>query len=203
MATRRNLDRIEETQDGLANLRTRVATWFGDRRDRDTLRQYWTQLGGLERVLMPSIERVQGDIDKIRDLTQTGEVHAACRRNDQRVNLIDRYWRYFSDKWDQRDDEEVGHTLLAADEVVWSCWPPPRCRTWNRSIRPAPSRGPDRRRTSSAPTSCCAPPWRRCRCRWSGCRPSCTRGRGGSRRSRTRPATISSATSRAACSTPG
>ncbi len=125
MATRRNLDRIEETQDGLANLRTRVATWFGDRRDRDTLRQYWTQLGGLERVLMPSIERVQGDIDKIRDLTQTGEVHAACRRNDQRVNLIDRYWRYFSDKWDQRDDEEVGHTLLAADEVVWSCWATP------------------------------------------------------------------------------
>lgn len=125
MATGRNLDRIEETQDGLADLRTRITTWFGDRRGRDTLRQYWTQLGGLERVLLPSMEQVQGDISKVRNLTQTGEVHAACRLNDRRVNLIDRYWRYFGDKWDQRDDEEVGSTLLAADEIVWSCWATP------------------------------------------------------------------------------
>jgi hypothetical protein len=125
VATWRDLDRIEETQDGLADVRTRVTTWFGDRRGRDKLRQYWTQLNGLERVLLPSIERVQADLDKVRDLTQTGKVHAACRRNDRRVNLIERYWRYFGDKWDQRDDKEVGRTLLAADEVVWSCWATP------------------------------------------------------------------------------
>ena len=60
----RNLDRIEETQDGLTDLRTRVTTWFGDRRERDKPRQYWTQLDGLERVLLPSIEQVQKDVDK-------------------------------------------------------------------------------------------------------------------------------------------
>jgi hypothetical protein len=125
VATRRNLDRVEETQDGLTDLRTRVTTWFGDRRDRDKLQQYWTQLDGLKRVLLPSIEQVQGDVHTVRDLTLTGEVHAACRQNDRRVSLIDRYWRYFSDKWDQRDDKETSGTLLAADEVVWSCWATP------------------------------------------------------------------------------
>jgi hypothetical protein len=125
MVTGRALDRIEETQDGLTDLRARIATWFGVRRNRDVRRQYWTQLGGLERVLLPSIARVQCEVDKIRDLQGTGEVHAACRRNDRRIHLLDRYWRYFGDKWDQRDDKKVGCTLLAADEVVWSCWATP------------------------------------------------------------------------------
>jgi hypothetical protein len=125
MVTNQALDRIEETQDGLADLRTRVAAWAGIRRSRDVRRQYWTQFGALERVLLPSIARVQCDVDKIRDLRRTGEVHAACRRNDRRVHLLDRYWRYFGDKWDQRDDKKVGYTLLAADEVAWSCWATP------------------------------------------------------------------------------
>jgi hypothetical protein len=125
VARRRDLDRVEETQDGLDDLRTRVTTWFGDRRERDKLRQYWTQLGGLERVLLPKIEQVQDEIDKVRKLRRTGEVHAGCRLNDRRVSLLHRYWRYFGDKWDQRDDQEVGPTLLAADEVVWSCWATP------------------------------------------------------------------------------
>jgi hypothetical protein len=125
MVTSRDLDRIEETRDGLTDLQTRVTTWFGDRRGRDKRRQYWTQLRGLEQVLIPGIARVQGDVDKTRDLHRTGEVHAACRRNDGRVHLLDRYWRYFGDKWDQRDDKELGQTLLAADEVTWSCWATP------------------------------------------------------------------------------
>jgi hypothetical protein len=125
MVTSRDLDRIEETQDGLTDLRTRVATWLGDRRSRDKRRQYWTQLGGLEQVLVPGIARVQGEVDKTRNLHGTGEVHAACRRNDRRVHLLDRYWRYFGDKWDQRDDKELGPTLQAADEVTWSCWATP------------------------------------------------------------------------------
>jgi hypothetical protein len=137
MVTSRGLDRIEETHDGLADLRTRVATWFGIRRKRDVRRQYWTQLDALERVLRPGIARVQADIDKIRELPRTGEVHAACRRNDRRVHLLDRYWRYFGDKWDQRDDEEVGCTLLAADEVTWSCWATP-FRTAGITVAAAP-----------------------------------------------------------------
>ena len=125
MIAGRDLDRIEETQDGLTDLRTRVTTWLGVRRDRDVRRQYWTQLGSLERVLLPGIARVQGDVDTIRNLRRTGDIHAACRRNDRRVHLLDRYWRYFGNKWDQRDDKEVGSTLLAADEVAWSCWAAP------------------------------------------------------------------------------
>jgi hypothetical protein len=137
MATSRDRDRIEETQDGLADLQTRVATWFGVRRARDGRRQYWTQLGALERVLRPGIARVQGDIDEIRQLPRTGDVHAACRRNDRRVHLLDRYWRYFGEKWDQRDDKDVGLTLLAADEITWSCWATPFTLA-GATVAPAP-----------------------------------------------------------------
>jgi hypothetical protein len=125
MVTSRDLDRIEETQDGLANLRTGIVTWFGVRRQRDGRRQYWMQLDALERVLLPGLARVHDDIVKTAGLARTGEIHAACRRNDRRVHLLHRYWRYFGDKWDQRDDSKMGSTLLAADEVTWSCWAGP------------------------------------------------------------------------------
>ncbi|MGD0704693.1 MAG: hypothetical protein ABSA02_32995 [Trebonia sp.] len=137
MASSRDLDRIEETGDGLADLRASVTTWFDVRRARDVRRQYWTQLAALERVLQPGIARVQDDVDKIRRLPRTGDVHAACRRNDRRVHLLDRYWRYFGDKWDQRDDKEVGLTLLAADEVTWSCWATP-FNVSGTTVAPAP-----------------------------------------------------------------
>jgi hypothetical protein len=125
MIRSRDVDRIDQTQDGLDDLRGHITTWFGLRRAHDTLRQYWTQLGALERVLLPSVAKVQHEVNGIRRLRQTGEIHAGCGRNDRRIHLLDRYWRYFRDKWDQRDDGEVGPTLLAADEVMWSCWAPP------------------------------------------------------------------------------
>jgi hypothetical protein len=117
-----DLERIVETQDGLDDLRGRVMTWFKCRRHLDKAGQYWTQLDALEQVLVPNLDRVQADVCVIAALEWTGEIRAGCRRNDRRVHLLDRYWHYFSEKWDQRDDEDAGRTLLAADEVVWSCW---------------------------------------------------------------------------------
>ena len=37
--------------------------------------------------------------------------------------FLRRYLEHFSAKWDQRDgDEQTAATLLAAEEIVWSCW---------------------------------------------------------------------------------
>ena len=137
MGVSRKLERIAETQDSLADLRVRVDRWFEHRREEDPLRQYWTQLGTLAQVLSPSLERVQAEVDAIHPDAGTGWVHAECRRNDRRLHLLDRYWSYFSSKWDQRDDDAVKATLFAADEVVWSCWATP-FRTAAEPIASAP-----------------------------------------------------------------
>jgi hypothetical protein len=125
MGISRRLERILETQELLTDLRLRVERWFEYRRAQDAVRQYWTQLGALEKVLCPSLARVQAELDAIQAGASTGWVHAECRRNDRRLHLLDRYWSYFSSKWDQRDDDAVKATLFAADEVVWSCWATP------------------------------------------------------------------------------
>jgi len=170
---RRREDRVEETRTQLTDLQDRITRWFKARRMQDRQRQYWTQLGALESVLQPRIHEVRNEVDAIPDLTHTGDVYAACRLNDRRIQLLDRYWRYFGDKCDQRDKAALGDTLQAADEIVWSCWFTPFTLA-GESVAAAPlpylepfhTRGPYRAPrhppTSAEPTSCSAPHWKCC-----------------------------------------
>lgn len=123
MATAGDQDRIDETLDGVEHLQTAMEAWFSHRIYADQLGQYSTQLERLHGVLEPSIGRVRSEVETLRSLGRTGEIRAECRRNDRRTHLLERYWRYFAEKWDQRD-HAYEQTLLAADEIVWSCWSP-------------------------------------------------------------------------------
>jgi hypothetical protein len=125
VSTQRNVIRIEESRDGLRDARDDIGRWLQRRRECDALRQHWTQLSALERVLATALGRVEAEVDGTRASQRTGVVYEECRRNERRTVLVRRYWQYFRDKWDQRDDPELGATLRAADEVVWSCWASP------------------------------------------------------------------------------
>jgi hypothetical protein len=48
------------------------------------------------------------------------ETYEQCRLIDQQISLVRRIWRWFADKYDQRDDSSLAGTLAAADEVIWA-----------------------------------------------------------------------------------
>jgi hypothetical protein len=121
MPVHRNLVRIEETQDQLRRLRDSFHAWLEQRAKADTRRQYATQLCTLRRTLTPLLEQVAGDIDAAGAERTAGAAYARCRENERRIAFLERYWSYFGTKWDQRDGPGKD-TLLAADEVVWSCF---------------------------------------------------------------------------------
>lgn len=49
-------------------------------------------------------------------------MHARCKQLDRQAALARKLWAWFRDKFDQRDDASLRDLLLAADEVVWSCY---------------------------------------------------------------------------------
>jgi hypothetical protein len=57
-------------------------------------------------------------------LSDLGDRYEACRRADQRLVLVRRFWRWYADRFDQRRDPATAAVLRAADEIVWSCWEP-------------------------------------------------------------------------------
>lgn len=97
--------------------------WLDLRRKADVHEQYSTQLDTIETVIHTCVDAVTGTItDDPAEWTATYEV---CRLADRRAVWVERVWKYFSSRFDQRDGATSAATcLLAADEVLWSCWRP-------------------------------------------------------------------------------
>jgi hypothetical protein len=51
-----------------------------------------------------------------------GDVYQDCAHAEEQLLWLWRVWYYFQDKYDQRLDTRFSDTLMAADEVVWSCY---------------------------------------------------------------------------------
>jgi hypothetical protein len=117
-----NQIRIEQTRRQLASLKTEVQAWLDERRGKDKLQQYHTQLKVLEKALLGPLNALIGKLDAIDDTRSSGEVYTTCRARDQQVLLVYRVWIYFREKFNQRDDPRFKLVLEAADEVVWSCY---------------------------------------------------------------------------------
>ena len=117
-----NQIRIEQTRSELDYLQREVKVWLDDRRKKDKLRQYNTQLNVLEQALNGSLGGLRSKLDSVADNQPSGEVYVICRAYDKRLVLVQRVWTYFRSKFDQRDDPHFKQVLAAADEVVWSCY---------------------------------------------------------------------------------
>jgi hypothetical protein len=68
--------------------------------------------------------KIAAHIAAIDPAMDAGIVYDECRREDVRLMHARRLWRWYADKLDQRSlrDDPVTQTLLAADEVMLSCW---------------------------------------------------------------------------------
>jgi len=89
------------------------------RRDRDAQGQHRTQLASIESNLCAAAARLSDLAGGDRQQT-TLEAYDFYRQIDRQTTLIRRIWRWFADKYDQRDDSSRGAVLKAADEVIWA-----------------------------------------------------------------------------------
>ena len=87
------------------------------------LPQYTTQLDALAGEVITCAERLRAGFGNTAALT-TGAAYAECTRMERQIAWLWRAWDYFRAKFDQRLDSRYADTLLAADEVVWSCYRP-------------------------------------------------------------------------------
>jgi hypothetical protein len=115
--------RVATSLSRLETLRVAVDAWLLHRRGADVTQQYTTQLSTIEAVLNHCIAAVGATIPTT--ATDLETAYDECRLADRRTNWIERIYRYFGDRFDQRDgSDERRRCLQAADEIVWSCWRP-------------------------------------------------------------------------------
>lgn len=116
-----------------------IADWSKRRQQLDPLQMYRTQLQFLDRSLQEALGRLESELAAMLKVSSAtpGEIYARCRTQELRLAWIERLWLYFRRKFDQRDDPAFAPTLLAADEMVWSCYKPAFVHA-QLSVPPAP-----------------------------------------------------------------
>jgi hypothetical protein len=114
--------RIEQTRREFRRLQDDVKTGLADRRKKDTLNQYQTQLTNLEQVLADSLDTLGTKIGQLDAGQPYLQVYTDCQTYDLGLLLLRRVLDYYQDKYDQRDDPRFEAAVKAADEVVWSCY---------------------------------------------------------------------------------
>jgi hypothetical protein len=123
--------RLLETRRQYRSLRAEIDGWYGEWKNRDKeLGAHRTQLDTLKGVLDNAMARLETELEKLEAQaaqTPSGQIYAACRAHDQYLIWVRSIWDYFRVKFDQRsqsNDPEQRQLLVAADEVIWSCYAP-------------------------------------------------------------------------------
>jgi hypothetical protein len=154
-ATRQNEIRCRRVGWMLEELGERVEAWMTHRRrvDIDEKGQYVgrheTQLGAVGSLLQGSLEVLGAELAAVDRGASPGEAFERSRQVADAVVWLERVWRYFGRRFDQRDGlrggdgpDPLAATVAAADEVVWSCYRPlyehPRVVALDLPPRPPP-----------------------------------------------------------------
>lgn len=111
--------RVEASLHRLGCLRAEIFDWTQRRQKLDKRKQFVTQLASLRATLDSALERLGAKASGFAPRS-AAEAYDLCREFDNRLLIVRRLWRWFADKFDQRDVTQLAKTLSAADEVVWS-----------------------------------------------------------------------------------
>jgi len=111
--------RVEASLHRLGCLRAEISDWTQRRQKLDKRKQFVTQLASLQATLDSALERLGAKASGFAPRS-AAEAYDLCREFDNRLLIVRRLWRWFADKFDQRDVIQLAKTLSAADEVVWS-----------------------------------------------------------------------------------
>ena len=117
--------RIGESLGEATALRKEVEAWRSCWDAVDTIGGHLSHVDLLCTVIFGLIDEITRRTEAIEPTIGAGTVYEECRRQDLRLLHTRRLWRWYADKLDQRTGPENSNevrTLLAADEVIWSCW---------------------------------------------------------------------------------
>lgn len=116
--------RIDLARAELVRLRNEIDDWLKYRRGEDGLQQYSTQLDALDVWLHQVIEALDGALAALPAGGTVRAAYKACRDVEKKTTWMRQVWRFYADKFDQREDPDTGirRALKAADEAVWSCF---------------------------------------------------------------------------------
>jgi len=127
--------RVARSQIAAAALRSRVDGWFAERRCDDRFARFGTHFDSLHEVLRRMVGRIDTVLARLRDRVERAEpglgypdagvMYRLCTDVDKAMTVVGRLFVWYALKYDQRLDEALADVLLAADEVVRSCWSEP------------------------------------------------------------------------------
>lgn len=129
-----NTVRLESTSRELRALRASIEAWLSDWAASDVdaggkyRGKYRSQLAALRGLLLGAAEAIEGSLADLRDRfgEPAGEFYGWCRECDAGIVWVHRLWESFRQKIAQRTiGSETRALLLAADEVLWSCYAAP------------------------------------------------------------------------------
>ena len=96
-----------------------MALWFADWGIR-TGDEHQSQLTALQGALDEAMEAISEKIGNLDEEGPRGTLFRRCRGLQRNLDEIERLWRYYAEKFEQREGD-YAPLLRAADEVVWSC----------------------------------------------------------------------------------
>ena len=120
-----NRVRRAQSEFQFADLDRRLREWVEHRTSRDELHQHGTQLETIRSMVGVGSEGVATELVQLPLEQDPLFLYEACRTYDLRAVWIERVWEFFRSKLDQRDGGDYRRLLMAADQVVWSCYRPP------------------------------------------------------------------------------
>jgi len=118
----RNRARKERVQRAFEAFRLELAEWAERREADDTRGQYQSQLKSLRQRLEQVAAAIGAPLAGMDLQRPSADFYEQCKQLELRLNWLQRLWRFFRERFDQRAHPKWGPALKAADEVVWSCY---------------------------------------------------------------------------------
>jgi hypothetical protein len=129
--------RVARTAATIDHLDARISAWLTGRSDDDRFSRFTHHFDVLETVLFRMLTAVCSALREAASGRDAAAVYERCRTLEQSVLHVQRTFERYADKYDQRLDPGRAAALLAADEVVLSCWSEPFA-----ALRRQPPTGP-------------------------------------------------------------
>jgi hypothetical protein len=129
--------RVSRTATSIAALRQQVSDWLVERRSDARFVRFRRHFDVLETVLVRMMDALDDELVRRAADPDPAVVYEQCRDLDRSLLYVQRTFRWYAEKYDQRLDDRFTDVLRCADEVVRSCWTEPF-----EALRQPPPTGP-------------------------------------------------------------
>jgi hypothetical protein len=123
---------VERSAQVVGVTRDRIKHWLSSHSDCITFARFANHLNVLDQVLNSLLDAIADqlkaiavELDALAECPDSGSVYERCVNLDQSVATVVRLFEWYAARYDQRLDKDIAPTLLAADEIVRSCWAEP------------------------------------------------------------------------------